>query len=72
MGSSFGTLLRLTTYGESHGSFIGGVLDGIPSKIPISIDEIQKQLHRRRPGQSKVSTPRTEKDKVHIGSAQYS
>jgi chorismate synthase len=68
MGSSFGTLLRLTTYGESHGSFIGGVLDGIPPKIPISIDEIQKQLHRRRPGQSKVSTPRKEKDRVHIGS----
>lgn len=68
MGSSFGTLLRLTTFGESHGDFIGGVLDGIPPQIPISIEKIQSQLDRRRPGQSKVSTPRKEEDKVHIGS----
>ena len=68
MGSTFGTLLRLTTFGESHGSFIGGILEGSPPRIPISIQKIQDELDRRKPGQSQVSTQRKEEDKVHIGS----
>ena len=68
MGSSFGTLLRLTTFGESHGPFIGGILEGCPPRIPISIQKIQDELDRRKPGQSQVSTQRKEEDKIHIGS----
>ena len=68
MGSSFGKILRLTTFGESHGDFIGGIIEGVPPRIKISIAEIQNQLDRRRPGQSHITTPRKEEDKVHIGS----
>ena len=64
--NSFGQLIHLTTFGESHGVAIGAVLDGIQPGIPISEDEIQHELDRRRPGQSKVSTSRQEKDRVHI------
>jgi chorismate synthase len=64
--NSFGHLLRLTTWGESHGPAIGCVLDGCPSLIGITAEEIQKDLDRRRPGQSKFTTQRREPDKVEI------
>lgn len=65
-GSSFGHYFRVTTFGESHGPGIGVVLDGVPPLIPISTEEIQKELDRRRPGQSSVTTPRKEADAVEI------
>ena len=65
-GSSFGTLLRLTTFGESHGPMIGGVIDGFPAGIPIDLDFIQAQLDRRKPGQSAIVTQRKESDRVQI------
>jgi len=65
-GNTFGSVFRLTTFGESHGFAIGGVIDGCPSGVEIDISFIQNQLDRRRPGQSKISTPRSEKDKVEI------
>jgi chorismate synthase len=66
MSSSFGTILRVTTFGESHGKGVGSVLDGCPAKIPLSEEDIQKQLDRRRPGQSKLTTKREETDRVTI------
>jgi chorismate synthase len=66
MSSSFGTLLRVTTFGESHGKGVGAVLDGCPAKIRLSEEDIQKQLDRRRPGQSKLTTKREETDRVTI------
>ncbi|MFQ5431015.1 MAG: chorismate synthase [Nitrospinota bacterium] len=65
-GNSFGNLLTLTTWGESHGEMIGGVLDGCPAGLRISLDDIQKEIDRRRPGQSKITTQRRESDKVKI------
>ena len=64
--NTFGTLFRLTTFGESHGPAVGGVLDGCPSGMIIDIDFIQHELDRRRPGQSEVSTQRREADKVEF------
>lgn len=63
-GSAYGTLFRLTTFGESHGKAIGGVIDGYPSGISIDYSFIQSELNRRKPGQSKISTPRKEEDEV--------
>lgn len=65
-GSSFGTIFRVTTWGESHGPGIGVVIDGCPSGIPLSEEDIQKYLDRRRPGQSKYTTRRSESDSVEI------
>ena len=65
-GSSFGQVLRITTFGESHGGAVGVVLDGATPGVPITIEEIQHQLDRRKPGQSSVSTPRAEPDAVHL------
>ncbi len=56
--NSFGQIFRLTSFGESHGPAIGGVIDGMPPGIYINTDEIQQQLDRRRPGQSPLSTAR--------------
>ncbi len=64
--NTFGNTFRVTTFGESHGPAIGCIIDGCPSNIEISVEEIQKELDRRRPGQSKVSTPRDEADHVEI------
>jgi len=64
--NTFGRLFRVTTWGESHGSAIGCVVDGCPSGLELSRDEIQAQLDRRRPGQSSIVTPRAEEDKVEI------
>lgn len=66
MSNSFGTLFRITTWGESHGGAVGVVIDGCPSNIDISIEEIQFELDRRRPGQSHIVTPRKESDIVQI------
>ena len=64
--NSFGQILRLTTFGESHGPAVGGILDGFPAGIFIDIKFIQKELDRRKPGQSKLTTSRCEKDKIEI------
>lgn len=64
--NSFGRIFRLTSFGESHGSAIGGIVDGVPSNISISIDQIQLELDRRKPGQSKLVTQRKESDTVQI------
>lgn len=65
-GSSFGTIFRITTWGESHGPSIGVVVDGCPAGLPLTEEDIQAQLNRRRPGQTKYSTPRKEADQVRI------
>ncbi len=64
--NSFGNIFRLTTFGESHGAAVGGVVDGMTSNIDIDEDYIQAELNRRRPGQSSITTPRDEKDKVKL------
>ena len=64
--NTFGTRFRLTTFGESHGAAVGGVIDGFPSGIAIDLDFIQAELDRRRPGQSLLTTARKEGDKVEI------
>jgi chorismate synthase len=64
--NSFGTLFRLTTFGESHGECIGGVVDGCPAGLRLSIEEIQIALDRRRPGHSHLTSPRIETDKIHV------
>ncbi|MBX3120261.1 MAG: chorismate synthase [Fimbriimonadaceae bacterium] len=66
MGSSFGTIFRITTFGESHGGGVGVVIDGCPSLLPITEAEIQFELDRRKPGQSKIVTQRKETDTVEI------
>ena len=66
MSSSFGHLFRVTTWGESHGGGIGVVIDGCPARLPISAEEIQVDLDRRRPGQSKIVTQRKESDIIKI------
>ena len=65
-GSSFGKLFRITTWGESHGPGIGVVIDGCPAGLSLSEDIIQVFLDRRRPGQSKYTTKRSESDTVEI------
>lgn len=64
--NTFGKIFTVTTYGESHGAAVGGVVDGMPAGIDIDIDFIQKELSRRRPGQSKITTSRNEADQVEI------
>ncbi len=64
--NTIGTLFRLTSYGESHGPAIGGVIDGMPAGIEVDIDFIQKELARRKPGQSKLTTSRKEADEVEL------
>jgi chorismate synthase len=66
MFNSFGNIFRLSSFGESHGKGIGGVIDGFPSGIKIDLDFVQKELDRRRPGQSKITTGRDESDKVEF------
>lgn len=67
-GNSIGHILKLTTFGESHGPAIGGILDGVPAGMELSIDKIQTELSRRRPGQSLITTKRKEDDKVEFHS----
>ncbi len=64
--NTFGNLFRVTTFGESHGLALGGVIDGCPAGIELNIELIQKDLDRRKPGQSKITTQRKENDEVRI------
>jgi chorismate synthase len=66
MGNTFGHLFKITTFGESHGGGVGVAIDGCPPQLEISADEIQFELDRRRPGQSKITTPRKETDTCEI------
>ncbi len=66
MGSTFGHLFRVTTFGESHGGAIGVILDGCPPRLELDLEQIQNELDRRKPGQSKITTPRKESDKVEF------
>ena len=71
MSSSFGKIFRLTTFGESHGKSIGGIIDGVPSNISIDLEQIQKELDKRKPGQSSIVTQRKESDRVEIQSGLF-
>src|SRR5512135_3579540 len=66
MASSFGHVFRVTTFGESHGGAVGVVIDGCPPRLALTVEEIQRDLDRRRPGQSKITTPRDEPDRAEI------
>ncbi|WP_179319989.1 chorismate synthase [Winogradskyella helgolandensis] len=70
-GNSFGKLFKLTTYGESHGKAIGGIIDGCPSGIKLDLEAIQYELDRRKPGQSKIVTQRKEPDTVEFYSGVF-
>src|SRR6056297_1117952 len=65
-GNSFGKLFKLTTFGESHGVAIGGIIDGCPAGIKLDFDAIQNEMERRKPGQSKIVTQRKEPDQVEF------
>lgn len=71
MSSAFGTLFKISTWGESHGGSIGVVVDGCPPRLPLSAQDIQQELDRRRPGQSRITSPRNEPDVVSILSGTY-
>ena len=66
MRNTFGHIFTLSTFGESHGEAVGGVVDGMPAGIDIDLDFIQQELNRRRPGQSRITTSRKEADKVRL------
>ena len=66
MGSVFGTLFRISTFGESHGGGVGVVVEGCPPRLALEVEEIQRDLDRRRPGQSVLTTPRQESDRAEI------
>ena len=70
-GSTFGTLFRVTTFGESHGGAVGCVVDGCPAGLELSEGDIQKELDRRKPGQSDLTTPRSEQDTISIHSGVF-
>ena len=65
-GSTFGRAFRVTTFGESHGAAVGVVVDGCPPRLPLSVDEVQADLDRRRPGQSRLTTQRKEGDRAEL------
>ena len=65
-GNSFGQLFRVTTFGESHGPALGAVVDGCPAGLPLDESDLQADLDRRRPGQSRYTTQRREADEVRI------
>jgi chorismate synthase len=66
MSNSFGNLYKITTFGESHGVAIGGIIDGCPANVSLDFEKIQKELDRRKPGQSKITTQRKEPDQVEF------
>ena len=66
VGSTYGRFFRVTTFGESHGGGVGCVVDGVPPKLQISREDLQFELDRRRPGQSRITTPRNEEDSCEI------
>lgn len=65
-GNTFGSLFKLTTFGESHGEAIGGIIEGCPAGLKLNLEAIQKEMQRRKPGQSKIVTQRKEEDKVQF------
>ena len=65
-GNTFGKLFKLTTFGESHGEALGGIIEGCPSGIVLDFDAIKKEMSRRKPGQSSIVTQRKEKDDVQF------
>ncbi len=65
-GNSFGQVFKLQTFGESHGSAIGGIIDGMPAGVQLNLEEVQLELDKRRPGQSSITTQRKEKDQVQF------
>lgn len=65
-GSVYGTIFKISTWGESHGAGVGVVVDGCPAGLPLNEEDIQKYLDRRKPGQSKFTTARSEGDKAEI------
>jgi chorismate synthase len=65
-GNTFGKIFRVTTWGESHGRAVGVVVDGVPAGLPLSEEEVQRELDRRRPGVSQVVSPRRERDRVDL------
>jgi len=71
MSSSFGHLFRVHSFGESHGGAVGAVVDGCPPRLPLAVEEIQRDLDRRRPGQSRLTTPRQEADRAEIVSGLF-
>ncbi len=71
MASRFGQVFQITTFGESHGGGVGVVVDGCPPRLPLAAEEIQRDLDRRRPGQSSLTTPRQEEDRVEILSGTF-
>ena len=70
--NTFGTAFRVTTFGESHGKGVGCVIDGVPPRLAVSKEEVQAELDRRRPGQSRITTPRKESDTCEIYSGEWS
>ena len=66
MANTFGKIFRLTSFGESHGKAIGGIVDGCPAGLKLDVNYIQNQLNRRKPGQSEITTLRNEEDEVEI------
>ena len=66
MGSSFGDLFRISTFGESHGGGVGVIVEGCPPRLELDLEAIQAELDRRKPGQSRITTPRKEDDRVEI------
>jgi chorismate synthase len=70
-GNSFGSAFRITTFGESHGPGVGVIIDGCPPRLPLAVEEIQRELDRRRPGQSAITTQRREADQVDILSGMH-
>ena len=70
-GNTFGKVFRISTFGESHGGGVGVIVDGCPPRMPLTREDIQKELDRRKPGQSRLTTPRNEDDAVEIYSGTY-
>ena len=68
MGNTYGTLFKITTFGESHGKALGVIIDGCPAGLPIDEAFIQQEMDRRKPGQSKITTQRRESDSFQIQS----
>jgi chorismate synthase len=71
MSNSFGTLFRITTYGESHGHSVGVIIDGCPAGLELDMEQVQAEMDRRKPGQSRITTQRREEDLVHIHSGMF-
>jgi chorismate synthase len=70
-GNTFGKLFKITTFGESHGTGVGVIVDGCPPRLPLETADVQRELDRRKPGQSRLTTPRDEEDLIEIMSGTY-